>query len=44
MIPVQSSAWDEAGRGLLMVRELADRWGTLRAEDGRHTVWFEVVR
>jgi hypothetical protein len=26
------------------VRELAGRWGTLRGEDGRHTVWFEVVR
>ncbi|GAA0594020.1 ATP-binding protein [Actinomadura livida] len=44
MIPAEGSAWDECGRGLLMVRELAGRWGTLRGEDGRHTVWFEVVR
>ncbi|MFA1550999.1 ATP-binding protein [Actinomadura chokoriensis] len=44
LIPAQASAWDECGRGLLMVRELAECWGTLRGEDGRHTVWFEVVR
>ena len=44
VIPVQSSAWDEAGRGLLMVRELADRWGVLRGEDGRPPVSFAVVR
>ncbi|GAA1775963.1 ATP-binding protein [Actinomadura chokoriensis] len=44
MIPVKVSAWDEGGRGLLMVSELADRWGALRGENGRHTVWFEVVR
>ncbi|NKZ03030.1 ATP-binding protein [Actinomadura latina] len=43
MIPAEGSAWDECGRGLLMVSELADRWGALRGEDGRHTVWFEVV-
>lgn len=44
VIPAQSSAWDESGRGLLLVRELADRWGSLRGQAGRHTVWFEVVR
>ena len=44
MIPAQGSTWDEAGRGLLMVRELADCWGALRGKDGRHTVCFEVVR
>ncbi|CNF77197.1 Signal transduction histidine kinase [Mycobacterium tuberculosis] len=43
VIPAQGSAWDEGGRGLLMVSELADRWGALRGENGRHTVWFEVV-
>lgn len=42
-IPVKGSAWDEGGRGLLMVSQLADRWGALRGENGRHTVWFEVV-
>ncbi|WP_051712513.1 ATP-binding protein [Spirillospora albida] len=42
VIPAQSSAWNECGRGLLMVRELADRWGTLRGVDGRHVVWFEL--
>ncbi|WP_207929122.1 ATP-binding protein [Actinomadura sp. 6K520] len=44
MIPAQGSAWDESGRGLFLVQELAGRWGTLCGEDGRHTVWFEVVR
>jgi hypothetical protein len=44
MIPAQGSAWDESGRGLLLVQALAGRWGALRGEDGRHTVWFEVVR
>lgn len=43
MIPVKGSAWDEGGRGLLMVSQLADRWGALRGENGHHTVWFEVV-
>ncbi|TDC56254.1 ATP-binding protein [Actinomadura sp. KC345] len=43
-IPARSSAWDETGRGLLLVSRLADRWGVLRGEDGQHTVWFEVVR
>ncbi|TDC86881.1 ATP-binding protein [Actinomadura sp. 7K507] len=44
VIPAQSPACDESGRGLLMVSELADRWGALRGETGRHTVWFEVVQ
>ncbi|TDC67810.1 ATP-binding protein [Actinomadura sp. GC306] len=43
VIPVQGSAWDEAGRGLFLVGRLADCWGALHAEEGRHTVWFEVV-
>ncbi len=30
-----------AGRGLLLVSRLADRWGTERRTDGR-TVWFEL--
>ncbi|WP_243722966.1 ATP-binding protein [Actinomadura sp. 7K507] len=44
LIPAQSAGWDESGRGLMVVNGLADCWGTLPGADGRHTVWFEVVR
>ncbi|PKK13339.1 MAG: ATP-binding protein [Thermomonospora sp. CIF 1] len=32
------------GRGLLIVQELADRWGWTRDASGRTTVWFELPR
>jgi anti-sigma regulatory factor (Ser/Thr protein kinase) len=48
-IPVQPEleALDDAGRGLLLVAELASRWGTdlVTGDDGRPTakaVWFEL--
>jgi len=34
----------ENGRGLLIVQELADRWGWTRDASGRTTVWFELPR
>ncbi|MFI0486709.1 ATP-binding protein [Actinomadura sp. 9N215] len=44
VIPEQGAGWEESGRGLMVVDGLADRWETLAGRDGRHTVWFEVVR
>jgi len=32
---------DESGRGLLMVQEMASRWGVERTQIGK-TVWFEI--
>ncbi len=34
----------EGGRGLRLVAEGADRWGTVHHDDGRTSVWFEVDR
>ncbi|WP_262391627.1 ATP-binding protein [Nocardiopsis sp. CNR-923] len=34
----------ESGRGLFLVAEEADRWGTVHHDDGRTSVWFEVDR
>ncbi|MFV2103196.1 ATP-binding protein [Micromonospora sp. LOL_024] len=36
--PSQAGQRDEGGRGLLLVRELADRWGSVPAGDGK-AVW-----
>ena len=33
--------FDQSGRGLLLVENLSDRWGTDVRPDGK-TVWFEV--
>ena len=33
---------DECGRGLLIVRSLATRWGVLEHAEGK-TVWFELA-
>jgi LytS/YehU family sensor histidine kinase len=33
---------DDAGWGLYMVDQIADRWGM--QEDGKTTVWFELDR
>ncbi|WP_051468460.1 ATP-binding protein [Actinomadura oligospora] len=40
---VESSDWQESGRGLLMVAVLAADWGW-SAERSRTTVWFELLR
>lgn len=40
---VESSGWQESGRGLLMVATLAADWGW-SAERARTTVWFELRR
>ncbi|MDX2532159.1 ATP-binding SpoIIE family protein phosphatase [Streptomyces scabiei] len=37
----RARAFDEGGRGLLLVAQLADRWGTRRARRGK-TVWAEL--
>ncbi|GIJ09546.1 ATP-binding protein [Micromonospora andamanensis] len=38
VLPGESGQRDEGGRGLLLVRELADRWGSAPAGDGK-AVW-----
>jgi serine phosphatase RsbU (regulator of sigma subunit)/anti-sigma regulatory factor (Ser/Thr protein kinase) len=32
------------GRGLAMVQRLASAWGTRHESDGRHVIWFSLVR
>lgn len=40
---VEASSTDEGFRGLALVDDLADAWGTVPLADGGHRVWFEVV-
>lgn len=42
VVPADSAADSESGRGLLMVAALADRWGTEPHPPGGKTVWAEV--
>lgn len=42
VVPTDSAAEGETGRGLLMVGALADRWGTEPHPPGGKTVWAEV--
>jgi DNA-binding NarL/FixJ family response regulator len=44
--PVRRSAHTDAtsGRGLELVSQLSDAWGSSHGADGRKTVWFEVER
>jgi hypothetical protein len=37
----RARAFDEGGRGLLLVAQLAERWGTRHARQGK-TVWAEL--
>ena len=39
--PRQARLWDGGGRGLALVEELSDAWGTRGVEDGKW-VWFRV--
>ncbi|MCV2462105.1 ATP-binding protein [Streptomyces sp. ICN988] len=39
-VPLESGRSDEGGRGLLLVSELADKWGVTEREPGK-VVWFE---
>ncbi|MFD6190524.1 ATP-binding protein [Streptomyces sp. NPDC060275] len=39
-VPLESGGSDERGRGLLLVSELADKWGVTEREPGK-VVWFE---
>ena len=39
--PCPADVWDDGGRGLQLVGELADAWGT-RADDSGKWVWFRV--
>jgi len=41
-VPPPAPHEDETGRGLHLVRELADRWG--RPTGLRTSVWFEIDR
>ncbi|CAL9412345.1 ATP-binding protein [Streptomyces sp. enrichment culture] len=41
-VPLESHGSDEGGRGLLLVSELADKWGVTEREPGK-VVWFECV-
>jgi hypothetical protein len=36
-----ATADDDGGRGLHLVKELSNRWGTRRTTTGK-TVWFEL--
>lgn len=40
--PGQPDAWDERGRGLVLVDTLASRWGTDRHPGNGKAVWFEL--
>ncbi len=41
-VPLEPGGSDEGGRGLLLVSELADKWGVTEREPGE-VVWFECV-
>lgn len=41
--PGQPDAWDEQGRGLVLVDTLASRWGTDAHPDNGKAVWFELA-
>ncbi|GAA4969524.1 ATP-binding protein [Streptomyces hyderabadensis] len=41
-VPLESHGSDEGGRGLLLVSELADKWGVTERGPGK-VVWFECV-
>jgi anti-sigma regulatory factor (Ser/Thr protein kinase) len=47
VVPTLSAPTDEAdhGRGLYLVREMCDQWGTLPADDGEDgkRVWFTIT-
>lgn len=42
-IPREPGRSDTDGRGLMILRTLADRWG-IDTETGRTTVWFSLAR
>ncbi|MEU0076072.1 SpoIIE family protein phosphatase [Streptomyces sp. NPDC006332] len=37
----RAKTWDEGGRGLLLVAQLTDRWGSRHTEEGK-TIWAEI--
>ncbi|MFI1756775.1 ATP-binding protein [Streptomyces sp. NPDC020571] len=41
-VPLDPGGSDEGGRGLLLVSELADKWGVTEREPGK-VVWFECA-
>ncbi|WP_424850106.1 ATP-binding protein [Streptomyces sp. SAI-129] len=41
-VPLEPGGSGEGGRGLLLVSELADKWGVTEREPGK-VVWFECV-
>ncbi|MDN3247087.1 ATP-binding protein [Streptomyces sp. ZSW22] len=41
-VPLDPEGADEGGRGLLLVSELADKWGVAEREPGK-VVWFECA-
>ncbi|MFD0504515.1 ATP-binding protein [Streptomyces chiangmaiensis] len=38
----RARTYDEGGRGLFIVAQLAERWGTRHSRDGK-TIWAEQV-
>ncbi|HET6809480.1 MAG TPA: ATP-binding protein [Acidimicrobiales bacterium] len=40
--PGHPDAWDEKGRGLMLVDILASRWGTQRHPGNGKAVWFQL--
>ncbi|HEX5266568.1 MAG TPA: ATP-binding protein [Acidimicrobiales bacterium] len=40
--PGRPGAWDEQGRGLVLVETLASRWGAERDPGNGKAVWFEL--
>ena len=41
-VPIDPGEWDEHGRGLLLVRELATAWGSSPIPGDGKAVWFET--
>jgi anti-sigma regulatory factor (Ser/Thr protein kinase) len=37
----RAKTWDEGGRGLLLVAQLTQRWGSRHTADGK-TIWAEI--
>lgn len=37
----RAKTWDEGGRGLLLVAQLTERWGSRHTPDGK-TIWAEI--
>jgi CheY-like chemotaxis protein/anti-sigma regulatory factor (Ser/Thr protein kinase) len=43
-LPRQAGPADTSGRGMSILSDLSDRWGSLRRSGGGKTVWFDIAR